>query len=298
MARGAGRLRLVRRAGLKSTLAASVLAAAIIAVMSAADAGADIRVGILPRLNPVDMYTMFKPFADYLSRETGEQTTLVIPKDFEAFKTMVRSGQMDVGFANSIIYIQLRQEALIEPLAVAAEKMAGTKFRGIIIARKDSGIKGIRDLKGKTLVFVEKSSAAGYLFQMMLLQKAGLDIRRDFTLLPFAKTHANVALAVLNRMADAGGIREDDFEKMRSKMDISQFAIVGYTEFFPNWPVFAGPALNKEAAARIRSALLKLRRSDPRTDAVLGPAQLAGFAPVSDREYDRLRQAARLVGEL
>jgi phosphonate transport system substrate-binding protein len=266
--------------------------------MFAAHAGAEIRVGILPRLNPVELYTMFKPFADYLSRETGEKTTLVIPRDFEAFKAMFRSGQMDIGFANSIIYVQLRQEALVEPLALAAEKKAGTKFRGILIARKDGDIKCPRDLKGKTLVFVDQSSAGGYIFQMMLLRNEGLDIRRDFTLLPFAKSHANVALAVFNRMADAGGIREDDFDKMRSKMDVSQLAIVGYTDYFPNWPVFAGPTLNKDTTARVKTALLKLRRHEPRAAAVLGPAKLAGFAPVSDREYDRLRQAARLVGAL
>lgn len=282
----------------KARLSVALVLAVLISVMFAADGGAEIRMGILPRLNPVEMYTMFKPFADYLSRETGEKTTLVIPKDFEAFKAMFQAGQMDIGFANSLIYVQLRQDAPIEPLALAAENMAGTKFRGILIARKDNGIKSLRDLKSKTLVFVEKSSAAGYIFQMMLLQNAGLDISRDFTLLPFAKTHANVALAVFNRMADAGGIREDDFDKMRGKMDISQLTIIGYTDYFPNWPVFAGPSLKKDAAARVKAALLKLRRRDPRTAAVLGPAKLAGFAPVSDREYDRLREAARLVGAL
>lgn len=285
-------------AGKRRIAAIFILVTALIADMFVADARAEIRLGILPRLNPVEMYTMFKPLADYLSRETGEKTILVIPRDFESFKMQFKSGKLDIGFANSIIYVQLRQDALIEPLALADEKMAGTKFRGILIARKESDITGPKDLKGKTLVFVEKNSAAGYIFQMMLLKNAGLDIRRDITLLPFAKTHANVALAVFNRIADAGGIREDDFDKMKSKMDTSQLKIIGYTEYFPNWPVFAGPALNKKTVAGVKAALLKLRRHDPRTAAVLGPAKLAGFAPVSDREYDRLRQAAGLVGAL
>jgi ABC-type phosphate/phosphonate transport system substrate-binding protein len=62
--------------------------------------------------------------------------------------------------------------------------------------------------------------------------------------------------------------------------------------------MFAGPTLNKDAVARVRKALLKLRRHDPRTVSILGPAKLAGFTPVSDRDYDRLRQAARMVGAL
>ena len=281
-----------------SGAATFVTALALIAGISVGNAGAEIRLGILPRLNAVEMFTMFKPLADYLAEESGESITMIIPRDFDAFHDMFKSGKLDLGFANPLIYVQLRQAASIEPLALAAEKMAGTKFRGIIIARKDSGIEKLQDLKGKTLVFVDNNSAAGYIFQMMLLQKAGLDIHRDFTVRPFAKTHANVVLAVSNKVADAGGIREDDFDKMRGKMDITHLKIVGYTDYFPNWPMFAGPTLNKDAVARVRKALLKLRRHGPRTVAILGPAKLGGFTPVSDRDYDRLRQAARMVGAL
>jgi len=36
---------------------------------------------------------------------------------------------------------------------------------------------------------VEEDSAAGYIFQMLLLSKAGMDVNKDFTRLPFAKKH-------------------------------------------------------------------------------------------------------------
>jgi len=186
----------------------------------------------------------------------------------------------------------------VEPLALAAEKKAGTKFRGIIIARKDSGIEKPQDLRGKKLVFVEKDSAAGYIFQMMLLKKKGLDVHKDFVLLPFAKKHDNVALAVFNRVADAGGIREDDYEKLRDKVDLSQIKIVGYTDYFPNWPLFVISKMKRETAAKIQAALLKLKPGDPTSARVLGAAKLTGFVPVSDKDYDKLREAARLVGAL
>jgi len=59
-------------------------------------------------------------------------------------------------------------------------------------------------------------------------------------------------------------------------------------------PRFRAPLNNDAAGAK--TALVRLRRHDPRTVAILGPATLAGFTPVSGREYDRLRRAARLVG--
>ena len=45
-------------------------------------------------------------------------------------------------------------------------------------------------------------------------------------------------------------------------------------------------------------ALLKLKPNDPQNEKILGPLRLTGFIPVSDREYDDLRAAAKLVGAL
>jgi len=261
-------------------------------------AAAEIRLGILPRLSATGMSSMFTPLADYLTQEIGEKVTIVIPKDFDAFKAEVKAGHVDLGFANSIVYVQLKKDMALDPLAVAAEQKGGTKFRGIIIVRKDSGIEKVQDLKGKKLIFVEKDSAAGYVFQMLTLSKAGLDVQKDFTTLPFAKKHDNVAMAVFNKAADAGGIREDDLEKMKDKVDLAQIKIVAFTDYYPNWPLFASPKLDKGKAAKIRAALLKLKPNDPQSIKIVDAAKLVGFAAVSDKDYDEMRKAAKVAGAL
>lgn len=283
---------------MKRTVSRIVAVCALWAIVAAVprSASAEITMGVLPRLGPVELYEMFTPLAEYLSQETGEKVSLVIPKDFDAFKMMVRSNLVDLGFCNSLIYVQLKKERDIDPLAVASETKAGTRFRGVIIARRDSGIKTIRDLKGKKLVFVEKDSAAGHIFQMLALNKAGLDIQRDFITLPFATKHDNVIKAVFNGAADAGGVREDDLDKIKGGVDVSKLKIVAYTDYYPNWPLFSTPRLKKEAVDRIRAALLKLKPNSSRARTVLGRAVLTGFAPVADRDYDQLREAARLAG--
>jgi ABC-type phosphate/phosphonate transport system substrate-binding protein len=76
---------------------------------------------------------------------------------------------------------------------------------------------------------------------------------------------------------------------------VSRIRVVGYTDYFPNWPFFASSKLNPETTAKIKAALLKLKPNDPKNEAILGPARLTGFIPVSDKEYDGLRKAAKIA---
>jgi phosphonate transport system substrate-binding protein len=85
---------------------------------------------------------------------------------------------------------------------------------------------------------------------------------------------------------------------MKDKVDLSQIKVVAYTDYFPNWPMFAMSKLNKNTAAKIQAALLKLKPNNPDSERVLSAAKLAGFAPITDKDYDQLRMAAKLVGAL
>jgi len=267
----------------------------VLLIVAPALARAELKFVMTPRLSAIELTSMFTPLVQYLAKETGERVTLVIPKDFDTLKQVVRTGQADLGFTNPLIYIQLQREVGIKPLAVSAEK-AGAKMRGVIIARKDSRIGTVTDLKGKKLIFVDKDSAAAYILQILLLSRAGLERDRDFAVLPFAKTQANVALAVYNKVADAGAMREEDVEKMKGKIDLSQVKIVAYTDYIPNQLMFAKSGLDQARADRVRKALLKLKVESSEANAVLSPAQLIGFTSINDKDYDQFRQAAKAAG--
>lgn len=275
------------------------LAAMLIASFASTAFAGDVFLGILPRLHPTELKEMFTPLAEYLSRETGEKVSLMIPKDFDAFKAAVEAGQMDYAFANPLIYVQLKKKIqAIDALALAEEAKGGAKFRGIFITRTDSGLSNVSSLKGKKLIFVDEDSAAGYIFQVLSLKKEGIDIKKDVTVLPFAKKHDNVTLTVFRKDADAGGIREGDLDKMKDIVDLSQIKILGYTDYYPNWPIFATQKANPAVSAKIKAAMLKLRSGSAEAQKTLGAAKLNGFLEVKDTDYDQLREAASVAGAL
>jgi phosphate/phosphite/phosphonate ABC transporter binding protein len=271
----------------------TLTALALVGALSGGAARAqELRLGVLPRLSATELTAMFSPLAERLTRATGQKVTLVIAKDFDAFERQVQNGELDLAFANPLIYAQLKRKTDLTPLGLGAEKKGGTKFRGILVVRKDSGFADVAALRGKKLIFVDEDSLGGYIAQALLLRKQGLDVKKDFVRLPFAKKHDNVTMAVFNKAADAGGIREDDLEKMKDRVDLSQLKVLAYTDYFPNWPLFATPRLAPGTRDAVRKALLELRAGDP----VLEAAKLTAFAPVADKDYDGLREAARLVG--
>ncbi len=252
----------------------------------------ELRIGVLPRLSATELTAMFTPLAERLGRETGKKVRLVLAKDFDTFEKQVRDGELDLAFANPLVYVQLRRTVELAPLGLAAEKKGGTRFRGVVVVRRDSGITDLAGLKGKPLIFVDEDSLGGYIAQALLFRRQGFDLQRDFVRLPFAKKHDNVTMAVFNRAAAGGGIREDDLDKMQGKLDLSQLKILAYTDYFPNWPLFATARVGAADREAVRAALLKLRAGDP----VLEAAKLTAFAPVADKDYDGLREAARVVG--
>jgi phosphonate transport system substrate-binding protein len=266
--------------------------AALLLALPTASRAEELKLGLLPRLSATELTTMFKPLADHLARETGHKVTLVIPKDFDAFQKAVEAGEMDLAFSNPLVYVQAKKTKDLAPLAVAVEKKGGTKFRGIFVVRKDSGIDDVKALKGKRLIFVDEDSLGGYICQALMLKKQGYDLQKDFVRLPYAKKHDNVTMAVINKAADAGGIREDDLDKMAGKVDLSQLKVLAYTEYFPNWPLFASPKVPAATRDALKAALLKLKAGDPALEA----AKLTGFGPIADKEYDGLRDAAKTVG--
>ena len=256
---------------------------------------AETKIALLPRLPEAQMKKMFEPLAQYLEQKTGDKVTLVVPADFAAFKQTVASGQVDYAFSNPLVYVQLKKEGVAgDALVVASEKDSGTEFRGIMIARKDSPIAKLDQLKSKKLVFVDQDSAGGYIVQLLMLQKAGLKKDQDFTILPFAKKHSEVVKAVLEGKADAGGIRQGDLEKIKD-IDTSNIKTIATSEPIPNWPLYPTKSA-KGDPSKVRSALLALTPDAGLSLKIVGDAGLRGFVNATDQQFESMRAAGKIAG--
>lgn len=254
---------------------------------------AELKFGLLPRLSEKEMIEGFTPFAQYLEKELGVKVKLIVPKDFDTWTKEAKAGAYDIAYTNPYLYVVVKKAVKdAQPIAIASEPEIGTKLYGTIIVKKDSPIKSIADLKGKTVAATDPGSAGAYLVQMLMLQKAGL--KKEDVKVIFEKRRDPVAEAVLAGKADAGFLRDDDVEKLKAGAD--KFRKLGKSDPIPNWVIFVGKKMDPAMVDKIRKAVLKLKPGDLQSIKVLAPARTDGFVPATDKDFDIMINAAKAAG--
>lgn len=274
----------------KSVVLFLLLALVLIPLSSFA---AELKFGLLPRLAEKEMVEGFTPLVKHLEKELGVKVTLVVPKDFDTWTKDAKAGAYDIAYTNPFLYVLVKKAVKeAEPLAIASEPDSGKQLLGTIIVKKDSAIKSIKDLKGKTVAATDPGSAGAYLVQMLMLQKDG--VKKDDVKIIFEKKRDPVADAVLAGKADAGFIRDDDVEKLKAGAD--KFRKLGVSDPIPNWTILIAKKMDPAMAKKIKDVLLKLKPGDLKSLAVLAPAKIDGFVPTSDKEFAVMIEAAKAAG--
>ena len=259
----------------------------LILIVPSMGMGAEIKLGVLPTQPEQKLREMYTPLAQFIEKETGSKVTLVIPKNFDAYAKQAIAGDFDIGFANPNIYIDIKKAVpQVEPLAAVSGKL-----KGVFIVPAESPIKSIKELRGKKISFVDTGSAAGYVAQMLELKKVGIE-KKDITI-TFAGKPPKVAEAVRDGKADAGGMPTGVFKKLSYA---SMMRVIGNTVDLPHWPVHTTKKTDKDIASKVKAAVLKLKPMSADADRALKDANLAGFVPTADKDYEPMREAAKAAG--
>ncbi len=255
------------------------------AVASPAMAQGTLVFGVLPRYLPIVIFQRFSPLAQYLELETGILVEVDIPAGFDEHIAKVKDGRLDLCYQNPVVYTRVAGDVV--PLALASKGNEGTRFRGIIIVRSDSGIESIEDLKGKSVSIASTQSAGGFFSQKDFLSKRGIDVLKDMMLSEAPENkQENVILDVFDKRTDAGFIRESALHRMDDAINPGEIRVLAHTSWLPNWIFASRRGLNPSVSKKIQEALLRLTAESP----VLKAAQLNGFVKPDPRVLKTLEE--------
>ncbi len=242
------------------------------------------KVAHLPLYSAITLFERFDPLMRYLSRKTGYEFKLVVPKDFEDFFDMVKRGDVEFSYSNPYIYTQLADGGHLRAFATTVLKSSGDIFRGIIITHKNSPIRTLDDLKGKDVMIVSYKSAGGFLAQKLFLQENGINVFKDLKLRD-GKRQEEVILNVYRKTADAGFVRESAPSVLKEEIDLDQIRILAKTPYIANWPFAATKNADGKMIKQVRKSVLEL--NDKR---ILSAAQVVEFKAADDKDFDSLRE--------
>lgn len=250
-------------------------------------------VGLIPSEDSRAMIANSQKMMDMLSAALGMPVKPFVAADYNGVIEALRSKRLDVAYLGPFSYVLGATIAPIEAFAVAETKKAGrTFYHSQIIAHKDSGIKTVADLKGKTFAFVDPSSTSGHLFPKAGLMKAGFDADKDFGRVIFSGSHDSSAIAVQNKKIDAAAIADRILDAAINKglAKREDLVEVWKSDPIPESPTVWRTDLPADLKKRVQAAFLQVK-DIPWSDQGL----LNGFHPTNDAAYNVIRDTAKLL---
>ncbi len=255
-----------------------------------------LKLGRIPFTNPTAMVQKHNKFLEYLTKKLGvKQTRLQTASDYNGIMNLLVKGEIDIAWLASMSSVEARDNPDIQ-LLVKPIRFGTTSYRGIIIARQDSGIRSLKDLKGKKFAWVEKESASGYTFPKSLLLEAGLNPEKDFSESAFLNKHDAVVLNVLLGKYDAGACYDDARNTLRDKSKMDELTILASTQDISNEPIVVRKSLPQDLIDKIRQALLDLSNKNTEGQEILKDlTDVQGFVPVKETDYDYIEKVQKLL---
>lgn len=157
--------------------------------------------------------------AEALQKELSIPVNVYISKNYAGLIEAMKSKKVDFAFLNSLTF-------------VFAEKMAGAKvllkqqwqepfYFSVIIVSKKSGIKSVKDFKGKRVAFVDEKSSSGFLYPRVHLKKSNFDLS-SLKEIKYSGSHSTSIGMLEKGEVDAVAVFSDD--KIGKKSALVKYA--------------------------------------------------------------------------
>lgn len=243
---------------------ATIAMAALITVLGVAQNAqsqkADLTIVFIAYQNPEQLADDVEPVVAYLEGELDVTIKHFVATNYGAVVEALRNKSADMGFMGPLQYVMAHHYAGAEPLLGEVYKGNAT-YTSRIFVRKDSGIKTLADLKGKSIAFTDPISSSGYLYPMELFKSEGLlkkDASEFFGRHYFSGGDEQAIRAVYNGFVDAAAIGQFAYSLLRPA-ERNEVHFIGESKPLPSHCVVVRKGMDPTLREELRDALLALQ---------------------------------------
>lgn len=295
---------------LKKALLGAVALLALVGDAQAEDLK-EFRVGIIGGENEADRLRNFQCIVDKLPAAIGvEKVSLFPAADYDGVIQGLLGGTLDYAElgASGFAKIYLAKADAVEPILTTVQTDGSTGYHSIMVARKDSGITKLEDLKGKKLGFADPDSTSGYLVPLVTLPESiGAPVKEFFGETGFGGGHENLVLEVVKGTFDAGttfgsgvgefkdGYTSGNLKKMVDKgiLDMNDLVELWKSPLIPNGPIVVRSTMNDDMKAKFKQFMLDLPKTDAACFSAIQGGDFTGFTEVNADFYKPIIDARK-----
>ncbi|APG88536.1 phosphonate ABC transporter substrate-binding protein (plasmid) [Sinorhizobium americanum CCGM7] len=295
---------------LKKALLGAVALIALVGQAQAEDLK-EFRIGILGGENEADRLRNFQCLVDKLPAAIGvEKVSLFPAADYDGVVQGLLGGTLDYAELGASAYakVYLAKADAVEPILTTVQTDGSTGYHSIMVARKDSGITKLEDLKGKKLGFADPDSTSGYLVPLVTLPEAiGAPVKEYFGETGFGGGHENLVLEVLKGTFDAGttfgsgvgefkdGYSSGNLRKMVDKgiLDMNDLVELWKSPLIPNGPIVVRTSMNDDVKAKFKQFMMDLPKTDAACFSAIQGGEFTGFTEVNSDFYKPIIEARK-----
>ena len=234
---------------------------------------------VIPSAPPVTMHQLWMPFAERLSRETGLEFRLKHYEKMAEFERDIWRGGPDFIFSSPIQLTVAHTSNGYVPLVRARKPVAVGLF-----VRRDSPIRGIDDLTGKTISFVGNKNLCSVAMQHLMARQDKLSFDREY-----AGSTRNVIINVLLGKTDAGSVFLPEMDR-QSDDTRGQLRKVAQTPEIASHPLSAHPRVPKALQEAVKKAALAMAATANGAELLKTIGLEAPVAADYERDYRTLEE--------
>lgn len=242
---------------------------------------------IVPFQEPTSIYKDWKYFRDYLSQKLGMKVNLKVATDYRAAINDVGLGVADLAMISPALYVEARKDYCVHPLMAPAAPSGLVKDRCLLVAREDSGINSINDIKGKSFAFGDEKSTCGTLIAHKWMVETGINYPAELKISKYFPNYNAVVQALVSGSFDAGAVKESVYNKINP----SGLKVIASSEQLEDLILVSTFDLEKPVLEQISKVLTEM---DSAT-AQQVDNRYKSWTPVTDDDYANLRSVIKNI---
>lgn len=261
----------------------------------AAENAKPIQIAILPCNNIEISFKKYYPLLRYLMEQTNLDAKLVVPADLNAFVNSMRKGEIDFVLQDPHTYLKLRHLYHNDELLKTLSTEGAATQSAVVVVRKDSQIRTLNDLRGKTVLFGPESSSTKWLAAKLLFKENGIDLDKDLKAYSHGGCCEDIAFSVYLKSFDAGVVcahflAEHEEKQKELGVKAEELLVIARTRFVPTKVFAAHKDLSQDIISKINHALLRLDKKNPEQAKILYRGESGGFQRARQQDYEEVKK--------